>query len=120
MPLLKTKLTNQISKLISKENLKFSLQNININGQKRGCSGHITYIPTGRCIYVNTEPLITDRTKLLYRFAKDETDYSSQHNDFAAYNQFTTETNFATAVAQALLMDRNKISTITTDKINYQ
>lgn len=118
MPLLKTKLKNQICKHIPEQNLKFQLKNININGEKRGCSGHITYLPTNRCIYVNTEHSVS--SKLLFRFAKDENDWTSLHNDFAAINQYTTPDNITMDIVNALTMSRQNIHSITKDTVNYQ
>lgn len=120
MPYLKTKLTNRICKILLKENCRFNLKNIIINGEKRGCSGHITFIPSGRCVYVNTEPLITDPSKMMYRYAKNEEDFSSNSMTFSAMNQFTTEDKLAHDICMALTMPRDKIKTITRDCIGYR
>lgn len=115
MPYLKTKLKNQICKRLPEKDLKFKLSNISVNKEKRGCSGHITYLPTGRCVYVNTEPISTNPDKLIYRYAKDDTDYSSNSSDFKAINQFTTSDALVQDIAYALTCPRNKIRTILHD-----
>lgn len=79
--LLKTKLTNQIKAEAEKYHMPvvFNLKNIKINGQNRGCSGHVTSVYSGSCVYVNTEescyaPLAG---KSMCRYALNDKDYSS-------------------------------------------
>lgn len=79
--LLKIKLINAIKKVAEEKNipLKYNIKNISVNGQKRGCSGFVINTLTNSCVYVNTEqscysPLAN---KSLYRYAKDDKDYSS-------------------------------------------
>lgn len=109
MPLLKTKFTNRITAILPKELLKITLRNININGVKKGCSGHITYLPTGRCVYINTEPLTTDLSKVMYRLAKNESDFSSNSPDFWAINLCTTAEKLPEAVARTLQISDDKL-----------
>lgn len=117
---LMTKLKNRICKHIPKEDLRFTLKNISINGEKRGCSGFVTYLPTGRCVYVNTERLVMPGGgDMMYRYAKDERDYSSSHADFDALNVFTTDERLASEIAGALTKPRDQIRTIVVDKVGY-
>lgn len=118
---LMTKLKNRICKHIPKEHLHFNLKNISINGEKRGCSGFVTYIPTGRCVYVNTERLtMPGGADMMYRYAKDERDFSSSHADFNALNVFTRDENLAAEIADALTKPREHIRTIVVDKVGYR
>lgn len=78
---LKTKLMNQLKCIATTKsiNLSYDINNIVVNGIKRGCSGFVTNNDTGSCVYINTEkscyqPL---KDKCLYRYAKDNKDYSS-------------------------------------------
>lgn len=52
--LLKTKFVNQLTRMLDKNDLRITVKNILINGVRRGCSGHITYLPTGRCVCIST------------------------------------------------------------------
>lgn len=106
MPLLKTKLSNQLKKLIPENEIKISLKNIIINGSKRGCSGHITYLKTGKCVYVTTEPLITDPRKLMWRYAENEKDFTSNRIGIKGKNHFITEPELATTIIKALTADK--------------
>lgn len=120
-PYLMTKLKNKICKRIPKEDLHFALRNININGEKRGCSGFVTYLPTGRCVYVDTEPsVLACKENMMYRYARDEKDYSSSHADFDASNVWTTADALASDIATALTKPRESIRTIRIDKIGYR
>lgn len=101
--LLKVKFVNQLTKLIDPKKLRITVKNIRINGASRGCSGHITYLPTGRCVYINTEPSLTAPVKLLYRYAMDEKDFSSNRPGHNFPNLYTTEENLAFSVARLLL-----------------
>lgn len=116
MAYLKTKLENNIGKIIPKQQLRFKLSNIRINGVNKGCSGHITFVPSGRCVYVNTKPLITDPNKLMYRYAKDENDYSSHHADFVAMNLFSTKASLPYDITAALTCPEERIRSISRSK----
>ena len=83
MPLLKTKLRNHIQKSAKDMELEFVFDNININGQKRGCSGFVRNVSTGVTVYINTERSVLSSMKnYLYRYAKDTKDYRGGHNMF--------------------------------------
>lgn len=60
------------------------LKNIVINGQKRGCSGHIVNTETGKVCYITTEMffgLWNDRNRaIMMRTAKDTKDYTGGTN----------------------------------------
>lgn len=101
MPLLKTKICNQLKAILG-DNINISLKNIVINGSKRGCSGHITHTTTGNCVYINTEPSIFKPTKVLWRYAKDENDFSSNSLGIQGINHFVDETNLISTISQAL------------------
>lgn len=105
--LLKTKFVNQLAKLVDKEDLRITVKNILINGARRGCSGHITYLPTGRCVYIDTEPSLTSPAKVLYRYAVDETDFSSNRPGHSFPNLYTDEENLALHVTRLLLRPVN-------------
>lgn len=118
---LMTKLKNRICRHIPKEDLRFSLRNININGEKRGCSGFVTYLPTGRCVYVDTERFtMPGGADMMYRYARDEHDYSSSHADFNALNVFARDEDIAHEIAAALTKPREQIRTIVVDKVGYR
>jgi hypothetical protein len=74
MLILSTKLKNQFS-----AETTVLLKNININGNKRGCSGFIT--KGGNIVYVNTE--LCGSLGYLYRTAKHTKDYTGGVNLFA-------------------------------------
>mgnify|MGYP006865990794 FL=1 len=79
--LLATKLKNRILLAAKSEDLplKIELKNIVINGVKRGCSGFVTNMQTGSCVYIDTEKLVYGplSDKCMYRYARDNKDYSS-------------------------------------------
>lgn len=58
--LLATKLKNRILLAAKPEDLplKIELKNIIVNGVKRGCSGFVTNMQTGSCVYIDTEKLV--------------------------------------------------------------
>lgn len=101
--LLKTKFVNQLTRMIDKDDLHITVKNILINGVRQGCSGHITYLPTGRCVYIDTESALTLPGKLLYRYAMDEKDFSSNRSGHSFPNLYTSEDNLAESVARLLL-----------------
>lgn len=78
---LKTKLTNQLKAKANEYGieLEFHLKNISINGDKRGCSGHVVNKANGVCVYINTEGSVLSSLdgKSMYRLAADIRDYSS-------------------------------------------
>ena len=116
---LKTKLKNDLCRLLPETDLKFSINNIIVNHDKRGCSGHITYVPNGRCIYVNTErSCLSSLPPAMFRYAKDEKDYSSSGSEFSAANIFTTYEKLAGDIVYALTCPKEKIKSITKD-INH-
>jgi len=81
-PLLMTKLKNALTK--PEKNLTFFLQNIRINGQKRGCSGFIKNNDNNTYIYVNTERCIYSGVpNYMFRFADNEKDYKGYTNHWA-------------------------------------
>ena len=70
-------LSKSLNEWAEKEGIEIDiyLRNVEINGQKVGCSGHVVNKATGTCAYVNTETVWDG--KVLYRLARDVTDYSS-------------------------------------------
>ncbi|MEE3439112.1 hypothetical protein [Ruminococcus sp.] len=88
MPLLKTKLKNQLNKLnaCNKQlNLEFYLNNIIINGSKRGCSGFVLNTDNNVCVYVDTEESYMASIlegKSMYRYADNIKDYHGHRNRF--------------------------------------
>ena len=86
MIILRTKLRNAINKQNNnKNNLTFKLKNITINGAKKGCSGFIINNDNSTVIYVNTEGITWSNqpTKYMYRYAKDDKDYTGYTNRWA-------------------------------------
>lgn len=81
MTLLATKLKNEILREANDQDipLRFSLKNVTMNGRKVGCTGFVTNIQTGSCVYVNTEHSVYSplSDKVMYRYARDEKDFSS-------------------------------------------
>lgn len=75
--ILKHVLSRALEEWAEKEGIEIDiyLRNVEINGQKVGCSGHVINKTTGSCAYVNTEPAFGG--KVLYRLARDVIDYSS-------------------------------------------
>ena len=100
--LLKIKFCNQLKAIIPEKYLDITVKNILANGTRRGCSGHVTFIPTGRCVYINTRDSVYERGRCLYRYAQDKTDFSSNKPGHQYPNQFTKETDLAREVAAML------------------
>lgn len=103
--MLATKLKNQILVAAREEDmpLQFKLKNISINGRKVGCSGFITNMQTGACVYVNTERSVYGplSDKVLFRYARDEKDFSS--NGLAnGQNRFCADDKLAANVLALL------------------
>lgn len=73
MIILSTKLKNKFLSVYD-----IQLKNIIINGDKRGCSGFISY--NNNIVYINTETLSCG---LLYRTAKHNKDYTGGVNHYA-------------------------------------
>lgn len=83
--ILSTKLKNAINRRTKWEfnqEFVYSLKNIIINGDKRGCSGFIYNPENGITIYVNTEPDMSG-LKYIYRYCKDMRDYRGFTNNWA-------------------------------------
>lgn len=84
--ILMTKVKNAIKKSFGTD-VEFKLSNININGDKRGCSGFITNPANGVTVYVDTEEC--KPYGIMYRYAKDNKDYTGCRNrwshDFGEY-----------------------------------
>lgn len=89
-PLLSIKLKNMVRKKASERDgyePEFSLSNILVNGNKRGCSGFIGNPLNGTVVYVDTEPCAYGGiTGYLYRYAKSVGNYSGHGR-----NHFTDE-----------------------------
>lgn len=81
--LLKTALKNAVVKTNKADNYTFHLNNISINGSKRGCSGFIKNTINNKIVYVYTETSPLCNNKLLIRYAKSLTDYTGEQNHFA-------------------------------------
>ena len=82
MVYLSTKVKNAVSKKFANaENVEFKLENISINGDKRGCSGFIIYHKAvgDIVVYINTEKSFY-LNSMLYRYAKNDKDYKGLYN----------------------------------------
>ena len=80
--ILATKLINACKKANKSYNydLQFDIKNIIINGEKRGCSGFITNKENGSCVYTDTEKTCCENLGIMYRYAKNNKDYSGYYN----------------------------------------
>ena len=74
------KLRNAIEKPI--QGMEYHLHTINVNGDKRGCSGFIRNPNNNAIVYVNTE-ISTYVLRYMYRYADNLKDYTGYHNRFA-------------------------------------
>ena len=84
MLILSTKLKNAINQHAKGMDLTFSIENISINGSKRGCSGFVRNNANGSVVYVNTETLVTTFVpRIMYRYADNEKDYTGYRNRWA-------------------------------------
>ena len=83
--ILKTALKNRFIKEIGDDVLEFHLQNININGEKRGCFGFIKNKTNGKIVYVNTEPVCYNllKNQILYREAQSLHDWTGSRNHWS-------------------------------------
>ena len=89
--ILKTALKNAVVRTNRANNYEFHLNNISINGNKRGCSGFIKNAINNKIVYVNTETSPLLQNKLLIRYAKSLTDYTGEQNHFANSKDKLTE-----------------------------
>lgn len=92
--ILSTKLKNAIVKKAGSraKNLTFSLKNISINGNKRGCYGFIKNEKNGSIIYVDTEGSCLANLNYLFRYAYSFHDYRGYRNHWAnILDELTTE-----------------------------
>lgn len=85
MAILSTKLKNAILRHAGDMNLRFTLRNITVNGEKRGCSGFIRNLDNSSVVYTTTEESVASWLTFMYRRADDEKDYGSRR----WYNQWT-------------------------------
>jgi hypothetical protein len=53
--ILSRKLINAFEKSEESDKYAMKFKNISINGEKRGCNGHITNLENGVCVYIDTE-----------------------------------------------------------------
>lgn len=83
MMILMTKLKNAINKQGGEMPLQFTLKNITINGEKRGCSGFVRNLANNTVVYINTEELHYSNLKYMYRYADHEKDFTGYHNRWA-------------------------------------
>ena len=99
-PLMMTKVKNMFREF---EGLEFSLKNIRINGDPRGCSGFIRNANNGKIVYLNTEQygeggLWGDKNKeIMYRTAPEIGKYSNH-----GYNQWCSAESLVKNVLVAL------------------
>lgn len=90
--------SRKIRSLLKGRNYEFKIKNIDINGQKRGCSGFIKSIRTGKMCYISTE-MFFDRNSgsglflnpqkaILIREAAGFKDYQGGYNHFVSADDF--------------------------------
>lgn len=103
--MLATKLKNRILTVADENDLplRFKLKNITVNRRNVGCSGFVTNIQTGSCVYVNTEhsAYAPMSDKVLYRYARDEKDFSSSGLK-NGWNNFCLDSELADNVVKLL------------------
>ena len=83
MLILKTRLKNAIVRNADGMDLSFTLKNLSVNGENRGCSGFIRNQANGSVVYVDTEPTCSPALALMYRYANSEHDFTGYHNRWA-------------------------------------
>lgn len=84
MLILSTKLKNAITRHANGMDLTFTLKNISVNGDKRGCSGFIRNNANGSVVYVNTEDCLHAHIPCyMFRYADNERDFTGYTNHFA-------------------------------------
>lgn len=83
-PILQRKLKNAIAR-VNTENLpiEFRLKEIDVNGDKRGCSGFVYNTANGSILYVDTEGSVLSGLNYMYRYADSLMDYAGYHNRWA-------------------------------------
>ena len=79
VPILSIKLKNALTKSVPHE-LDFSIKNILVNGNKRGCSGFVRNKENGVVVYVMTEVSAYGGIGYLVRYARDEKDFTGCRN----------------------------------------
>ncbi len=84
---LSQKVKNLIKKISPENNYVFNLKNIDVNGQKRGCSGFITNPDTGNVVYLTTE--YCQAGHFMYRYAENDHDYRGRTNRWDGRNDFS-------------------------------
>jgi hypothetical protein len=79
--LLSTAVKNAVKKSFkgNPDNLEFSLDNIIINGDKRGCSGFITNRDNGVTVFLDTEKCVCGGS-MFCRYALNDKDYTGCRN----------------------------------------
>lgn len=82
-PILSVKLKNAFKALPDSDKYAMEFKNININGNKRGCSGFITNLENDVCVYINTESIAAPFLGILYRYCEQSGEYTGGHNHFA-------------------------------------
>lgn len=95
----------KVKNLFKGMNFKCEIKNISINGQKRGCSGFITNLDTGKVCYITTEPFFDGKNgsglygnrnmAIMMRTAKDTRDFHGGFNNWLPFSDII-------AVAQRL------------------
>ncbi len=83
---LSQKVKNLIKKLNPENNYIFNLKNIDVNGQKRGCSGFITNPDIGNVVYITTEYCMAGH--FMYRYAENDHDFRGRTNRWDGKNDF--------------------------------
>lgn len=84
MIILKAKLKNAIDNANAKGlPLQFTLNNVKVNGSKRGCYGFVRNTDNGSVVYVTTEEPCLSSLHYMYRYANDERDFRGYNNNWA-------------------------------------
>lgn len=90
----------KVKHLFTAQPFECKIKNIEVNGQKRGCSGFITNLVTGKVCYIDTEPffdygkgsgLYNNPSKaVMMRTAKDTKDYHGGMNVWLPLGEIVT------------------------------
>lgn len=103
--------SRKLKELFKGKNFTFNLSTININGQKRGCSGFITNPITGKHCYITTEPffeggLYGDKNRtIMMRTAAHLKDYSGGVNQWLSVDEIVQTAGRITAETPELIFN---------------
>lgn len=105
----RVKLRNQILKAAEGKKLllDIKLTNSKVNGRILGCSGHITDLISGVCVYTITDAISYEplARKSMYRLAENDKDYGSNRIR-NGYNCWCKDEELAECIVKLILIER--------------